>query len=95
LVLTAGGCPAEGDADQHVHTVTSLSPGKHTVTKAIRGTWKAVGATRGCHWTLTAKDGDEISSGKWSLSNREQWVLLGTGNLGMTFWANDACGTWT
>jgi len=88
LTGAANGCESEGG-------VKSLGPGKHPVTKSLRGVWKAKDATRGCRWTVQTKTGSVISKGSWSLSNREQHVLLGTGNLGMVFWPNDKCGRWT
>jgi hypothetical protein len=87
LLSTAGGC-ADG-------RVKSIPPGKHPVTKSLRGYWQAKDAVQGCKWTLQTKDGSVLQRGVWTLKNRTQAVLLGTGNLGMIFWPNDACGTWT
>lgn len=91
LLLTASGCRTKAvtPGDDQAPAISALSPGRHKITKAIRGTWKATNATKGCHWTMGAQHGE------WALNNREPWVLIGTGNLGETFWANDACGTWT
>jgi hypothetical protein len=68
----------------------SIGPGKHTVTKPLRGLWSANDAQPWCKWTLGPKGGDGAQQG-----NEKQSVLIGTGNLGMTFWTNDKCGKWT
>lgn len=88
LLLTAGGCPSDAGPDR-------LAPGRHKITKSLRGYWKADNAQRGCKWTVETKNGDVINHGSWTLKNRSQAVILGTGNLGMYFRPNDKCGVWT
>lgn len=88
-VLALTGCGDTAGAPK------SIGPGKHTVTKPMRGFWNANNAQPGCEWTLGPKGGKAAMSGKYRRGNETQTVLLGTGNLGMVFWANDACGTWT
>lgn len=85
---TMGAASSCGEGQQ------SIAPGKHTVTKQMRGSWKANGAVQGCKWVVQTKGGSIVNKGQWTLSNRTQAVILGTGNVGMIFWPNDACGTW-
>lgn len=91
LVVVLSGSASSCDAGSSSIT---LGPGKHAITKSLRGVWKAEAATKGCRWTIQTTKGAVISSGQWTPSNREQWAMIGTGNVGMVFWPNDACGRW-
>lgn len=90
-VLALAGCDA---ADKQVTKNAKLGPGKHTITKALRGYWKADDAVRGCSWVVQRKSGEVILSGQWSKAVQSQAVILGTGTVGLVFWPSDECGTW-
>jgi hypothetical protein len=90
LLLTAGGCPAE----DNVSKTATMGAGKHTITKVLRGYWKADDAGPGCKWVIQRKSGEVIQRGQYERGNESQAVILGTGTLGLVFWPNDACGTW-
>lgn len=90
LLLTAGGCPA----DDHVAKTATMKGGKHTITKVLRGYWKADDATMGCKWVVQRKSGEVIMRGESTRGNESQAVILGTGTVGLVFWPNDACGIW-
>lgn len=93
LGLLVTGCgPTQGGTSY-------LGPGSHKITKTMRGVWNADNAVKGCEWAVvrpkTAKKPRLVlDSGTWTRFNQSQSVILGTGMVGLTFTANEACGVW-
>lgn len=89
-VLALAGCKGvEGG-------VSSIGPGKHTVTSTMRGYWKAESAEAGCAWGVFAKgERKPVLSGTYRQGSETQAVILGTGTVGMVFMSNTECGKWT